>query len=132
MEGVPVHSKLLTGGGVTLFLLLQVHEACLLALEVVISQAEGREGSEKLDFQAFVQNVVFPDLASGGDYFARWCYDDAMAPLNISSVASPLLTGRCLWLTSKMTAHLKPEILQQYVVFFIGAKCAPSIKIDCS
>ena len=55
-------------GRLTLFL-PQVHEACLLALEVVISNAEEAEGSEKLDFQAFVQNVVFPDLASGGEYF---------------------------------------------------------------
>ena len=46
---------------------MQVHEACLMALDVIISHPEGEEGTEKLDFQAFVQNVVFPDLASGGN-----------------------------------------------------------------
>ena len=79
----------------TVVMSLQVHEACLLALGRVVEEAvKSSQSGAQFDCQAFTKSVLLPDLALPG---------------------CPLLTGRGLWLASKMAPLLNPETLTPYV-----------------
>jgi hypothetical protein len=68
----------------------KVMEACLLALSCV---AGATERADSFSAQQFTEAVLLPALASPS--------------------AHPLLLGRCLWMSGKVAAQLKPESVQE-------------------
>lgn len=102
--------------------LLQVHEACMLLCSVLVDGIKAQE--LEFDVLNFVQQVVLPDIRANGKVLwpksalhSLKSHITVLVHMMSRIIASPLLTGRCLWLAGKMSSLLPSSVLLKYAVW---------------